>query len=103
MTEEFIAMRKNNKLVGWNEYCDTSYAVSKVLLNAYGRWVVTKLISANQSVFMVDPGWYLLQHNLRCKTDMGTEEAPLQPEDGIICMMHLIKAVPFGRDEKLSG
>lgn len=34
-------MRRDQKLVGWNEYCDTSYAVSKVLLNAYGRWVVT--------------------------------------------------------------
>lgn len=32
------------------------------------------LISAEQSIVCVDPGW--------CKTDMGTAEAPLTANDG---------------------
>ena len=67
---------------GWYKNC---FAMSKLFLNFYAKLVVKKREISRESinVFALHPGW--------CKTDMGGEYAPLQPEDGAEKIIYLLE------------
>jgi len=74
-----------------NKYTDLGWAYSpydnsKVLLNAYTRWVLVNLVKGDQQCYTVDPCW--------CKTDMGTSAAPYPVEKGAETPIYLIN-LPF--------
>ncbi|KAM3139136.1 hypothetical protein pb186bvf_008734 [Paramecium bursaria] len=65
------------------------YCASKAVLNAYLRFVLVNEIGANQSLYVVCPGW--------CKTGLGGPHATYEIEEGIIVSYHLIHNLKAGR------
>lgn len=92
IANNFLEVSKDYK---GNQYTqDPSYPGSKALLNAYVRYVLTQQVGANQQVYSICPGW--------CRTDMGSEQAPLPAEAGADTPVYLIE-LPFKRDSELNG
>jgi NAD(P)-dependent dehydrogenase (short-subunit alcohol dehydrogenase family) len=50
----------------------SAYSASKALVNYYVRFILSKQVGKNQSVFSMCPGW--------CRTDMGGKFATRSPE-----------------------
>jgi len=73
---------------------EPSYPGSKALVNAYVRYILPNEVGANQQVYAICPGW--------CKTDMGTDAAPLPAEAGADTPVYLIE-LPFKRDPEING
>lgn len=80
-----------HKELGWSS---PIYDATKVLLNAYTRWVLVKMVQGDQQCYTVDPGW--------CRTEMGGPSAPLPVERGADTPVFLIN-LPFKSDEKYNG
>lgn len=93
ITNELIDKTKkgDHSNLGWSS--DT-YDNTKVLLNAYTRWILTTMIKGDQQCYTVDPGW--------CRTEMGGSYAPLPVERGADTPVYLIK-LPFKFNEKYNG
>ncbi len=77
--------------IGWSE---STYDNTKVLLNAYTRWILVKMVTGDQQCYTVDPLW--------CRTEMGTSIAPYSVERGADTPVYLIN-LPFKNDKKFNG
>lgn len=60
----------------------SAYAVSKAALNMLTKMTATLLAKENFIVYASHPGWV--------KTDMGGENAPIEPVDSIAGMLNVI-------------
>lgn len=79
----------------WQKEVYPFYCASKALVNAYARHVLKDQVKANQSVYLLHPGWI--------QTRMGGPNATGKLDDGVVTSLHLIDKVPFGRDPNLHG
>ncbi len=73
---------------------EASYPGSKALLNIYVRNVLTSQLKSTQQVYCISPGW--------CRTDMGTDQAWLSPEEGADTPVYLVE-LPFVRNDEING
>eukprot|EP00331_Platyophrya_macrostoma_P009762 CAMPEP_0176418816 /NCGR_PEP_ID=MMETSP0127-20121128/7693_1 /TAXON_ID=938130 /ORGANISM="Platyophrya macrostoma, Strain WH" /LENGTH=294 /DNA_ID=CAMNT_0017799207 /DNA_START=15 /DNA_END=899 /DNA_ORIENTATION=- len=73
---------------------NSTYMVSKAMLNAWTRYILVKQLKGDQQCYTMTPGW--------CKTDMGTEEAPRSVEQGSETLQFLIE-LPYKMDPQYNG
>jgi len=87
---EHYELGNNNEL----GFSNDSYSDSKVLLNAYTRWVLKPKLAGDQQCFAMTPG--------HCRTDMGGDKAPRSAEEGVGTVIYLVN-LPFKRNDDLNG
>jgi carbonyl reductase 1 len=63
--EEYVALCESGDTGKW--WC-SAYGTSKLLLNAWSRFILKRQLKPNQVSIAMSPGW--------CKTDMGGVNAP---------------------------
>jgi len=73
---------------------DAAYPGSKALLNTYVKRFLPQQLGANQQLYAICPGW--------CKTDLGSDYAPLTAADGADTPVYLID-LPFKKDSEING
>lgn len=95
LAANLMEQMKADKVVDFNKSPETAYFASKALINCYARFVLSKHLKPQQSVYNVHPGWL--------RTDLGGPKAPISVEDGCKTMIKLIHEVPFAFDEKMNA
>ena len=92
LADNFLQINQDYKP---NDYgIERSYLGSKALLNFYSNTILPKQLGPNQQIYVVCPG--------ACRTDMGTDQAPLSAEEGADTPVYLI-GLPFKKDAELNG
>jgi len=81
----------NNKELGFS---NDPYSDSKVLLNAYTRWILKSKVKGDQQCYTMTPG--------HCRTAMGGDSAPRSAEEGADTVIYLIN-LPFQRNDEFNG
>lgn len=91
--KEFEEKAVNNEHVSAG-FGKSVYGVSKAFLNAYVKWVLLPQLKEDQTCFSVYPGW--------CKTNLGTEKAPMTAEEGTYSTMRVLD-MEKEESKKLNG
>lgn len=70
------AVKNEHTAMGFSK---SIYSVTKAFLNAYTTHILKPQLKEGQTCFTVYPGW--------CKTNLGTEKAPMSAEQGTLSAM----------------
>lgn len=87
---EHYELDNNNEL----GFSNDPYSDSKVLLNAYTRWILKSKLKGDQQCYTMTPG--------HCRTDMGGDSAPKSAEEGADTVIYLIN-LPWKHNEEFNG
>lgn len=92
LAKEFEFEAKSKNIKSWS---NSAYKVSKALVNAYTKTVLTKKLREEQTCLYLSPGW--------CKTQMGTDRAPNSVRSGAEKLYFAAIETGFGKDSKYNG
>ncbi|EGR29238.1 short chain dehydrogenase reductase family protein, putative [Ichthyophthirius multifiliis] len=86
LAEDYI---KNSDFPQKLIFYQQSYHTSKAFLNAYGRFILTKQLKNQQSLYIIHPGWV--------KTDMGGQQAEITLDEACPYICDIACEFPFNR------